>query len=79
MPCRAGAECRRVDCTFSHPLKEPCRFGTKCTNKVCMYQHPEGRTIASHTWTKDGSGNNNSTSNRSFAVSEDQIMEQVAQ
>ena len=44
-----------------------------------MYQHPEGRTIASHTWTKDGSGNNNSTSNRSFAVSEDQIMEQVAQ
>ncbi|KGR15286.1 hypothetical protein MG5_00132 [Candida albicans P57072] len=79
VPCRAGAECRRVDCTFSHPLKEPCRFGTKCTNKVCMYQHPEGRTIASHTWTKDGSGNNNSTSNRSFAVSEDQIMEQVAQ
>ncbi|RCK60604.1 Nuclear polyadenylated RNA-binding protein NAB2 [Candida viswanathii] len=76
VPCRAGAECRRLDCTFAHPIKEPCRFGIKCTNKSCMYQHPEGRSLPSNTWTKDSAA---TTSTTSVFQSEDQVMEQAAQ
>ncbi|RCK56303.1 Nuclear polyadenylated RNA-binding protein NAB2 [Candida viswanathii] len=76
VPCRAGAECRRLDCTFAHPIKEPCRFGVKCTNKSCMYQHPEGRSLPSNTWTKDSAA---TTSTASVFQSEDQVMEQAAQ
>ncbi|KAI5955762.1 NAB2 [Candida jiufengensis] len=83
VPCRAGAECRRLDCTFNHPLAEPCRFGSNCSSAMCMYQHPEGRITASHHWTKDGISDahngNIETNNRQFAVNEDQVMEQVAQ
>ncbi|RLV92700.1 Nuclear polyadenylated RNA-binding protein NAB2 [Spathaspora sp. JA1] len=77
VPCRSGSDCRRLDCTFAHAMKEACRFGAKCTNRNCMYQHPEGRTITSNTWSKDN--NDASTTNRSFAVPEDQVMEQAVQ
>lgn len=78
MPCRQGETCRRLDCTFAHPIKEPCHFGIKCHNRYCMFQHPEGRTVsASHTWSKDSQAL--ATSDRSFAVPEDQIMEQAVQ
>ncbi|EGW34690.1 uncharacterized protein SPAPADRAFT_57746 [Spathaspora passalidarum NRRL Y-27907] len=75
VPCRSGSDCRRLDCTFAHPIKETCRFGAKCQNKNCMYQHPEGRTIAPNTWSKEDAA----TTNRSFAVPEDQVMEQAVQ
>ncbi|KAK6872446.1 Nuclear polyadenylated RNA-binding protein NAB2 [Candida tropicalis] len=75
VPCRAGAECRRLDCTFAHPIKEQCRFGLKCTNKSCMYEHPEGRNLPSNTWTIDNAGGNVA----SVFQSEDQVMEQAAQ
>ncbi|CAI5757648.1 unnamed protein product [Candida verbasci] len=78
VPCRAGAECRRIDCTFAHPILEQCRFGINCKNKNCLYQHPEGRQVTSNTWSKD-EGNANSTTERSFAVPEDQVMEQAVQ
>jgi len=78
-PCREGSACRRLDCTFSHPLTEDCRFGAACLNKFCLYQHPKGRTVQSNTWVKDdsnslgGAGNSVvSTSNRAFAVADDQ-------
>lgn len=78
--CRGGSECRRLDCFFSHPLKEDCRFGKQCQNKNCLYQHPEGREISSNTWSNDKSNTWQATSEksgRSFA--EDQAMEQVVQ
>lgn len=78
VPCRAGLECRRVDCTFNHPFREMCRFGTACHIATCMYQHPEGRTMVPHTWTKND-GAQNQVNERQFAVGEDQVMEQVAQ
>lgn len=46
VPCRAGPECQRVDCTFFHPIQEQCRFGTNCRNVQCLYLHPEGRDKA---------------------------------
>jgi hypothetical protein len=84
VPCRIGAECRRLDCTFAHPIPELCRFGEKCTNKNCQYQHPQGRSIQPTTWSKDGnntiaSSTTNVTTNRAFAVPEDQVMEQAVQ
>lgn len=74
VPCRAGATCKRLDCTFAHPLAEVCRFGEKCQNKNCMYQHPAGREIQSNTWSKG-----EATNSRTFAVPDDQIMEQAVQ
>ncbi|KAL6453871.1 NAB2 Nuclear polyadenylated RNA-binding protein NAB2 [Candida maltosa Xu316] len=79
VPCREGAACRRIDCTFNHPIKEPCRFGIKCMNKNCMYQHPEGRVIASNTWVNGAAVPSGNPMDRTFAVSEDQVMEQVGQ
>ncbi|CAN3355966.1 nuclear polyadenylated RNA-binding protein Nab2p [Diutina catenulata] len=70
VPCRSGAECRRRDCTFMHPINEPCRFGTACNNKNCSYQHPAGREIKKSTWVKG---------DPQFAVPDDQVMEQVSQ
>lgn len=91
VPCRAGSDCKRLDCFFSHPIPEPCRFGEKCTNKNCQYQHPETRVLPATSWSKDsasGSGNSFtftngatsvSTNNRAFAVPDDQVMEQAVQ
>jgi len=75
VPCRAGTTCKRLDCTFAHPLNEVCRFGDKCQNKNCMYQHPAGREIQSNTWSKGSEP----TNSRAFAVPDDQIMEQAVQ
>ncbi|KAI0827944.1 hypothetical protein BC628DRAFT_1317663 [Trametes gibbosa] len=54
VPCRYGAACTRVGCTFSHPARQPaphftqqCRFGTACTRAACSFQHPEGRVLPS--------------------------------
>lgn len=80
--CREGANCVRIDCFFSHPIDEDCRFGANCTNKTCMFRHPEGRNLPNptNTWSKDSEmGNNNVTNERSFAVPEDQVMEQAIQ
>lgn len=76
--CREGANCVRIDCFFSHPIDEDCRFGINCTNKTCMFRHPEGRNLPnpSNTWSKDPE---NATNERSFAVPEDQVMEQATQ
>lgn len=76
--CREGANCVRIDCFFSHPIDEDCRFGINCTNKTCMFRHPEGRNLPnpSNTWSKDSG---NTTNERTFAVPEDQVMEQATQ
>lgn len=78
--CREGANCKRLDCFFSHPIDEDCRFGANCTNKTCMFRHPEGRSItSSNTWTKDGGEQPSVTQERQFAVPDDQVMEQAIQ
>ncbi|CUM67836.1 uncharacterized protein PRCAT00005544001 [Priceomyces carsonii] len=77
VPCREGAECTRIDCFFSHPINEDCRFGTECKNKNCMFRHPDGRKVQSNTWSKDQDISD--TSQRPFAVPDDQIMEQAVQ
>ncbi|KAG5422046.1 NAB2 [Candida metapsilosis] len=80
VPCRAGLDCRRVDCTFNHPFREMCRFGAACHIATCMYQHPEGRTMVPHTWTKNSQDQGQyQVDERQFAVGEDQVMEQVVQ
>lgn len=89
VPCRAGASCDRIDCSFLHPLKEQCRFGIACTNQKCIFDHPEGRQFNGSAPPSSGGDMNNgnqvwvngdlqsagSTSERMFAVSEDQVME----
>ncbi|CDK26978.1 unnamed protein product [Kuraishia capsulata CBS 1993] len=70
--CRDGSECTRLDCYFTHPLEEECRFGINCKNAKCAFKHPEGRVLPApkpSVWVKDG------TSDRAFAVPEDQVME----
>lgn len=44
--CRDGAECKRYDCIFMHPINEVCKWGTQCTNPKCGFQHPEGKQPA---------------------------------
>lgn len=75
VPCKNGAECQRIDCTFVHPINEVCKFGVNCTNKGCMFQHPEGKNLGnnSNVWVKEN------TDQRSFAVPEDQVMEKAEQ
>lgn len=70
--CRAGYNCTRMDCTFNHQIDEDCRFGLECKNKPCYFRHPDGRERALFA----GSDN---TSGRSFAVPDDQVMEQAVQ
>lgn len=88
VPCRAGSDCKRLDCYYSHPIPEQCRFGEKCTNKNCLFQHPPTRTLPATSWSKDSASNNlftftapstTMTTNRSFAVPDDQVMEQAVQ
>lgn len=52
VPCRFGAACTRLGCTFSHPPRQThfatqCRFGAGCTRAQCPFQHPEGRVLPS--------------------------------
>lgn len=70
-PCRFGAECTRLDCSYNHPIDEDCRFGDSCKNNPCYFRHPDGREKAQFSGA--------TTSARSFAVPEDQIMEQAVQ
>lgn len=73
--CHGGYTCTRMDCTFAHPILEPCRFGEECKSKTCFYIHPDARE---HRLFFRGDGLEN-TSGRTFAVPEDQVMEQAVQ
>jgi hypothetical protein len=83
--CRDGANCIRIDCFFQHPIDEVCKYGVNCTNATCAFQHPDGKQAPSNGQTSTGNkvwinGQNQdtgSTSQRQFAVSEDQILEQA--
>lgn len=83
--CREGANCTRIDCFFQHPYNEVCRFGVNCTNVNCAYEHPDGKQVQNNSVTPGGNkvwinGQNQdtgSTSQRQFAVSEDQVLEQA--
>lgn len=84
--CRDGANCTRIDCYFQHPINETCKFGVNCTNVNCAYQHPDGRQISQNGVTPTGNKvwvnsqtqqNTGTTSQRQFAVSEDQVLEQA--
>lgn len=85
--CREGANCTRIDCFFSHPINEVCKFGINCTNLKCPYQHPEGRQIDNNgvlstgnkVWINNNEQNTGSTSERQFAVSDDQVLEHAPQ
>lgn len=74
VPCKEGANCQRIDCTFMHPINEECRFASSCQNKNCPYKHPEGRVITSNTWVKGMD-----TNDRTFAVPDDQVLERAEQ
>ncbi|ODV84068.1 hypothetical protein CANARDRAFT_179164, partial [[Candida] arabinofermentans NRRL YB-2248] len=72
--CREGANCTRIDCFFQHPLNEDCKFGINCKNATCAFRHPEGRELGgakSNVWVNTAA----QTSERQFAVPEDQVME----
>ncbi|ODV62368.1 mRNA-binding protein NAB2 ASCRUDRAFT_74760 [Ascoidea rubescens DSM 1968] len=82
--CRDGLDCKRIDCYFTHPINLDCRFGINCKNKFCLFKHPEGRDDLVNkplVWRKDD--HNSSTPNaattkiseRSFAVADDEVME----
>lgn len=83
--CRDGANCTRIDCSFNHPKNETCKFGVNCTNPKCAFQHPEGRQVSPYgntavgnkVWVNGQNQNTGSTSQRQFAVSEDQVLEQA--
>lgn len=73
--CKNGAECKRQDCLFTHPISEDCRFGLNCAREGCLYKHPEGwsgrfpKGLKSHNWVNP--------SERKFAADEDEVMEKV--
>lgn len=71
--CRNGANCTLSYCTFSHPIEEECRFGAECKNKFCYFRHPDGKEKALFDQAGDA------TNARSFAVPDDQVMEQAVQ
>ncbi|KAI0464193.1 hypothetical protein LJB42_001796 [Komagataella kurtzmanii] len=77
--CREGNSCTRPNCFFTHPIDEDCKFAAGCRNPNCPFKHPEGREISAGApvtnavWTPE----TGATSERQFAVPEDQIMEQV--
>ncbi|KAF6013833.1 hypothetical protein HII13_001081 [Brettanomyces bruxellensis] len=80
--CRDGADCKRIDCYFQHPIDEPCKFGANCKNANCPFQHPEDRNLnggRNMVWVKDqnGNGDGQNTDQRQFAVPDDQVMEQA--
>lgn len=70
--CRNGANCTIPYCTFSHPIEEECRFGDECKNKFCFFRHANGKE-------KLLFEKADATSQRSFAVPDDQVMEQAVQ
>ncbi|CAI4223640.1 unnamed protein product [Auanema sp. JU1783] len=37
-PCRFGAACTKLGCTFKHP--QACRYGAACYNQGCYFYHP---------------------------------------
>ncbi|CAN6673289.1 hypothetical protein TRVA0_048S00584 [Trichomonascus vanleenenianus] len=79
--CRSGADCQRLDCFFTHPLKETCKYAANCTNVQCLYQHPPEREEIlkrgqrSFQWVKgqDDQGEE-STSERQFAAEDSEKM-----
>ena len=82
--CREGANCTRIDCFFQHPLNEVCRFGVNCTNANCAFQHPDGKQFTNgatpggnKVWINGQLQDSGNTSQRQFAVDEDQILEQA--
>lgn len=86
--CRDGANCKRIDCYFQHPIDEDCKFGVNCKNPNCPYRHPDGRQQDSGkknmVWVNtqannvgDGASSFVNTDQRQFAVPEDQVMEQA--
>ncbi|KAH3687108.1 hypothetical protein WICPIJ_001910 [Wickerhamomyces pijperi] len=89
--CREGEGCQRIDCLFNHPIAEDCRFGEGCKNPKCAFRHPNGKssemydassssgsapvgTVQNLIWTPQMAS---STTERQFAVPEDQIMERI--
>ncbi|KAK8439397.1 mRNA-binding protein nab2 [Candidozyma auris] len=75
--CQRGNDCKLPFCTFSHIINEECRHKNDCTNKVCYFKHPDGRE---NTFLKENTGNPSAaTDERSFAVPDDQVMEQAVQ
>lgn len=72
--CRAGYNCTRMNCTFAHPVMEECRFGGECKNNPCFFIHPDGRERQLF---DQGENIDTSTIGRSFAVPDDQVMEQA--
>lgn len=68
--CRDGADCKRIDCFFTHPLSTECRYGLNCKNAYCRFKHPEGREEQMKkpmVWTAE----------RKFAVNDGEVLEKA--
>lgn len=74
--CQRGNDCKIPFCTFNHIINEDCRSGNDCPHKVCYFKHPDGRE---NEFLKQNTGNGAQTSERTFAVADDQVMEQAVQ